>query len=177
MATEIELVEAAMGGSREAFSELAAGQWRRLIRLARSTVASQDGEDVVQEALLQAWKRLPSLRNPRSFGPWLTRIVVNRAIRWASRTRNNVPLRDDHEPTPELQTADHDSARQVERKIDVATALRLLSPRQRAVMHMTYIDGMSDSEIGEALGIGASSVRTHRLRAQQRLTWLNNGGR
>ena len=44
-----------------------------------------------------------------------------------------------------------------------------LTPRQRAVMHLTVVEGMSDSEIGTVMGIDAGSVRSHRRRARERL--------
>jgi RNA polymerase sigma factor (sigma-70 family) len=51
----------------------------------------------------------------------------------------------------------------------VEQVLSILAPRQRAVMYFTVIEGMSDSEIGRALGITAASVRSHRRRARERL--------
>ncbi len=45
-----------MDGDRDAFSDLAAAHWRRLLGLARSIVADLEAEDVVQEALIKAWE-------------------------------------------------------------------------------------------------------------------------
>ena len=54
----------------------------------------------------------------------------------------------------------------------MARLLAALAPRQRAVMHLTVIEGMSDGEIGRSLGITPGSVRAHRRRARQRLHGL-----
>jgi RNA polymerase sigma-70 factor (ECF subfamily) len=51
----------------------------------------------------------------------------------------------------------------------VERTLRRLAPRQRAVMHLTIVEGMSDAEIGRMLGIDPASVRSHRRRARERL--------
>jgi RNA polymerase sigma-70 factor (ECF subfamily) len=58
---------------------------------------------------------------------------------------------------------------------DVERTLRLLAPRQRAVMHLTVVEGMSDSEIGTVMGIDAASVRSHRRRARERLRQVLDG--
>ena len=52
---------------------------------------------------------------------------------------------------------------------EVERILKMLAPRQRAVMHLTVVEGMSDSEIGSVMGIDAASVRSHRRRAKERL--------
>lgn len=154
------LVRRAMEGNREAFSDLAAAQWRRLLGLARSIVADLEAEDVVQEALIKAWRKLPSLRNEAAFGAWLARIVANTAVAHVRRRRLLAPI-----DGVELAV----SAHSVEERIDVGRLLRRLAPRQRAVLHLTAVEGLTDSEIGKVLGITPSSVRAHRLRARRRL--------
>ena len=157
-----------MEGDREAFSDLAATHWRRLLALARSIVADLEAEDVVQDALIKAWKKLGSLREPSAFPAWLTRIVANTAVARARRRRFFEPI--DGVAVAALEAP-------VDLRIDVGKLLRGLAPRQRAVLHLTEVEGYSDREIGEALGISSSSVRVHRLRARRRLAKFNRGGK
>jgi RNA polymerase sigma-70 factor (ECF subfamily) len=160
------LVRRAMDGDRDAFSDLAATHWRRLLALARSIVADLEAEDVVQDALIKAWNKLGSLREPRAFPAWLTRIVANTAVARARRRRF-------FEPIDGVAVAAVEAP--VDVQIDVGRLLRSLPPRQRAVLHLTAVEGYTDSEIGEVLGISSSSVRVHRLRARRRLVELNRG--
>jgi RNA polymerase sigma-70 factor (ECF subfamily) len=162
------LVRRAMEGDRDAFSDLAAAHWRRLLGLARSIVADLEAEDVVQDALIKAWKKLGSLREPKAFSAWLTRIVANSAVAKARRRRFFEPI--DGVAVAAVETP-------VDLRIDVGRLLRGLPPRQRAVLHLTAVEGYTDSEIAEALGISSSSVRVHRLRARRRLDELNRGGK
>jgi RNA polymerase sigma-70 factor (ECF subfamily) len=164
---ESRLVQRAVDGDREAFSDLAAAPWRRLLALARSIVADLEAEDVVQDGLIKAWKKLGSLREPRAFSAWLTRIVANAAIARARRRRF-------FEPIDGVAVAAVEGP--VDARIDVGRLLHGLAPRQRAVLHLTTIEGFSDREIGEALGITSSSVRVHRLRARRRLAEMAGGG-
>ena len=167
MDNDSALVRRAMDGDPDAFSDLAAVHWRRLLGLARSIVADLEAEDVVQEALIKAWRKLGSLRDEKAFSAWLTRIVANTAVAKARRRRF-------FEPLDGVAVAVVEVPQDV--RIDVGRLLHRLAPRQRAVLHLTAVEGYTDREIAEALGISSSSVRVHRLRARRRLAELNRGG-
>jgi RNA polymerase sigma-70 factor (ECF subfamily) len=162
------LVRQAIDGDRGAFSDLAAKRWRRLLALARSIVADLEAEDVVQDALLTAWRKLGSLRDAAAFDAWLSRIVANAAVGRARRRRFFAPIDGVEVAAP---------GNPVEERIDVGRLLRRLAPRQRAVLHLTAVEGLTDSEIASVLGITPSSVRVHRLRARQRLQETVKEGR
>jgi len=163
----LRLVRRAVEGDREAFSDLAVAHWRRLLALARSIVADLEAEDVVQDGLIKAWKKIGSLRKAESFSAWLTRIVANTAVARARRRRVFQPINGAEVMAP---------GRTMDDRIDVQRLLVKLAPRQRAVLHLTAIEGLSDREIAEVLGITSSSVRVHRLRGRRRLSELAGRG-
>src|SRR5262245_24010008 len=79
--SEGALVRAAQGGSAEAMEELFRRHWPRAHRAAWLVVHdTAAAEDVAQEAFLAAVRSLDRFDRRRPFGPWLHRIVVNRAI-------------------------------------------------------------------------------------------------
>jgi RNA polymerase sigma-70 factor (ECF subfamily) len=162
------LVRRALRGDRGAFSDLVAGHWTPLVRLARSVVGEAEAEDAVQDGLVAAWRRLSSLRRPSAFSPWLSRVVVRACFKRVRRRRPWLPLDDAPEP---LAVTDPGGA------VDVERLLAALAPRQRAVMHLTVVEGMSDSEIAAVLDISAAGVRAHRRRARESLGHLLNGAR
>lgn len=154
------LVQQAALGDRSAFARLVESEWNRLVRLARSVVGDADAEDAVQDALIRAWKKLPGLDRPEAFPTWVARIVARGCLR---RTRRRRPIAALAEaPEPRIVSG-------IEASLDVERLLALLAPRQRAVMHLTVIEGLSDREIGTLLGITAGSVRAHRRRAREAL--------
>lgn len=158
------LVERARGGDRGAFSQLVELHWSPLVRLARSVVGELEAEDAVQEALVTSWKKLARLRKPEGFAAWVRRIVLRACFRRTRNRRRWTTLDDAPEPTTSSSPAG---------RLDVERILKRLAPRQRAVMHLTLVEGMTDREIGDALGIAAASVRSHRRRARQSLSsWL-----
>src|SRR6266508_4854906 len=78
--TDGELVAAALAGERAAFGELIDRHRPRAVGLARRLLGDPlEAEDVVQEALLQAYLGLEELRAPERFGAWLCGIAANLA--------------------------------------------------------------------------------------------------
>ncbi|MDH3746472.1 MAG: RNA polymerase sigma factor [Acidobacteriota bacterium] len=161
MSGHSELVTRAQEGDPVAFGCLVENQWTSLVRLARSVVGEAEAEDVVQEGLERAWRKLQGLREPAALGSWLSRIVLRVCFKHLRRRPGElvsleVVPEPAHEPNPGPE-------------LDVGRLLAALPPRQRAVMHLTVIEGMTDSEIAPILGITAGSVRAHRRRARQGL--------
>ena len=134
--------------------------WDRLVRLARSVVGEAEAEDVVQEGLMVVWRKLPQLANPDSFAAWTGRIVFRRCLRRNRQRRVNVALESISEPSYLSDPA---------AGVDAWRLLARLAPRQRAVLHLTAVEGMTDTEIGAVMGITAGSVRAHRRRARDRV--------
>ncbi|MEO8503359.1 MAG: sigma-70 family RNA polymerase sigma factor [Acidobacteriota bacterium] len=157
-------VRAAASGDREAFGLLVEAHWAGLVALARSVLAGRnEGEDVVQDALVLAWQRLATLRDPERFPVWVRRIVVRGCLRFLRQSRKLSEL-------PDLMVTPPTGVD----RVDLQRALRMLSPRQRAVMHLTA-EGRSDTEIAGILGIFPSTARVHRSRAARRLRQILGG--
>ncbi len=164
--TEIAgLVGRARGGDRDAFGDLVERLWAELVALARGVLAADDeAEDLVQDALVHAWRRLWTLRQPESFRPWVRRIVTRRCLSAARRRRPQEPL---------TETAGEPSSGTAEpqpgARLDAARLLGLLAPRQRAALYLTWIEGCTDREAGRLLGLRPATVRVHRHRGLARL--------
>jgi RNA polymerase sigma-70 factor (ECF subfamily) len=162
------LVRAAREGDREAFGVLVERAWDRLVRLARSVVGELEAEDAVQDGLVLAWGRLASLADPERFDAWVSRIVFRRCLRAARRQRGRVALEMVPEPAGSSDPAAALAAWQL---------LGRLAPRQRAVLHLTVVEGMTDAEIAPLLAITPASVRAHRRRARESVTRMLQGGK
>lgn len=157
---EPALVHRAQEGDRDAFAAIVRARWVPLVRLARSVVGDGDAEDAVQDALVVAWNQLSKLRDPESCSAWLSQIALRtclRRVRWRWRW---LPLEEAPEGSVENRP---------DQAIDIQRMLQGLAPRQRAVLHLTVIEGRTDREIADLMGITAASVRSHRRRARQSL--------
>jgi RNA polymerase sigma-70 factor (ECF subfamily) len=164
--SEIRLVRGARDGDRDAFAALVARHWNRSVRLARSVVGDADSEDAVQEGFLVAWRKMGSLRHPEAFSGWLTRILYRICLQ---KTKTSRPVSIDELDEPQSNPGN------LESDIDVERILRRLAPQQRAVMHLTIVEGMTDREISDALRIRPASVRAHRRRARESLSRVLRG--
>ncbi len=163
-----DLVRAARDGDREAFSLLVERKWARLVRLARSVLGDLEAEDAAQEGLIVAWSSLDRLADPDRFDAWVSRIVFRRCLRRARRSRGQLSLEVLPEPGHAPDVAD---------RLGVWQVLSRLAPRQRAVLHLTVVEGMTDAEIAPLLGITPASVRSHRRRARESAARMLKGGK
>jgi RNA polymerase sigma-70 factor (ECF subfamily) len=156
-ASEPVLVRAAQRGSAEAFAELFRRHWPRAHRAAWLVVHDATAaEDVAQEAFLAAVRSLDRFDRRRPFGPWLHRIVVNRAIDYARarELRREVAVAASDPVAPPDRTAP---------AADLLAALAALPPDQRAVIVMRHLLGFTPGEIATSLGLPRGTVNS-RLR-------------
>ena len=136
----------AQRGSGDALEKLFRAHWPRAYRAALLVVGdAAAAEDIAQESFLAAVRSLDRFDRRRPFGPWLHRIVVNRAIDFtrARRLRREIDLERIAEPAG------------VERELDsraeeIAVALSSLGPEQRAVIVLRYLLEYTPGEIGRA---------------------------
>ena len=87
------LVLGAILGNLEAFEELVLRYRPAVVRLARTVVGADDAEDVAQDALLLAFKALPTIEEPRRFAAWLSAITRHRALRFSQSENKHVRKR------------------------------------------------------------------------------------
>jgi RNA polymerase sigma-70 factor (ECF subfamily) len=157
-AGEPALVRAAQRGSADAFAELFRRHWPRAHRAAFLVIHDATAaEDVAQEAFMAAVRSLDRFDRRRPFGPWLHRIVVNRAIDYARARELRREVSGDVGAEP-VARCEPDAPSD-----DVLCALAALPPDQRAVIVMRHLLGFTPGEIARALGLPRGTVNS-RLR-------------
>jgi RNA polymerase sigma-70 factor, ECF subfamily len=158
-------IKAAQAGSQEALEELYRRHWPWAHRAAYLVVHdAAAAEDIAQESFLSAVRAIDRFDRRRPFGPWLNRIVVNRAIDWA-RAR---ALRSEAAIEAGVELPAPDEGGNVEaggRPYSDATlaALASLSPEHRAVVVLRYLLEYTPGEIAATLELPRGTVNS-RLR-------------
>jgi RNA polymerase sigma-70 factor (ECF subfamily) len=149
-------VRDAARGSEEALSELFRTMWPGAYRAAFLIVQDHGAaEDIAQEALVAAIRNLRSFDRRRPLGPWLHRIVVNRAIDW-TRVRKLRAEVLDTEPVGSFE-------QRLGYSDPVLAALASLPPDQRAVVVLRHLLEYTPGEIASMLDVPRGTVNS-RLR-------------
>mgnify|MGYP002403078629 CR=1 FL=1 len=157
------LVTRALDGDNEAFSDIVAQYSALMLRTAYMIVGDRDvAEDAVQDALIQAWNHLPSLRESGALRPWLMRIVVNQCISFKRRLARSTAFIlqsiSEQETNLNAQVADDYKGR-MERGWDLAQAIEDLPSKQRAVIVLHYYHGMTLPEMARTLQISENTLK------------------
>ena len=162
------LVLRARDGAQEAIDILVRTYMEQAFRVAYRVVGHrEDAEDLVQESFLAAYQYLESFEIGRPFGPWLIRIVLNRGsnLRRARARRSMEPETDGVSDAPSAL----DETERVDTGRVLRDALATLSERQRLIVTMFDVDGLTSTEIGEMLELAPGTVRWHLHEARRHL--------
>lgn len=144
---------------RALFDELYREQWWPMLRLATGLVDSVGAaEDVVQDAFVALYRNWSSLRDVAAAVGYLRTSVVN-GSRSALRRRMTARRHLHAVTEPPAEGADATSVLAAEHQV-VVQALIGLGARQREVLVLRYLSGLSDPEIAEATGLTEAGVRS-----------------
>jgi RNA polymerase sigma-70 factor (ECF subfamily) len=158
-----------LAGDTAAFESLVRRYRRPALACAESILGdSAEADDVVQDAMLQSYEKLALLRAPEHFGGWLMTIVRRRAM--------NVLRSPHHRRRAILDTAAQVEARQRPDHYLVAArtreavwrALDALPEREREVLLLSDLDGLSHADIAAILGISVFMSRRYLSKARRR---------
>ncbi len=153
-----DLIEAAQRGDQAAFVDLVRSRGDRFFGIALRILRDIDrAEDALQDALVIAWRDLPSLRDPDRFDAWVHRVLTNVCVAHASRERrraSNLTV------IPCGDVATHDDVQGVADRDQLDRGFRRLVPEERAVLVLHHYVGYAPSEIAELLGVPAGTVRS-----------------
>ncbi|MGQ0456676.1 MAG: sigma-70 family RNA polymerase sigma factor [Hyphomicrobium sp.] len=166
---EAGLVARAAAGDAVAFRTLTERHLRGVVAIARRMLRDDaEAEDVAQEAFLRLWRSGATLDvGPLGVRPWLRRVASNLCIdRSRGRARLQVVEELPEIPEPAKQLAALESE---ELRLRVDQALKNLPDRQRLALTLFHYEGMSQVEVGEAMGISDEAVESLLSRARRQL--------
>ena len=145
---------------REAFSEAVWAIRASMLRTAMSFLRSRaDAEDAVQDAVLVAWERLGTLRDPSAFRMWMM-VILSNSCRTMLRKKKRIVLSQEVEPQ---QAQTDDAARML------WEAVLALDERMRLPIVLHYYEGFSIEEIAVIVRAPKGTVAARMSRARERL--------
>jgi RNA polymerase sigma-70 factor (ECF subfamily) len=163
---------------RHAFSELVR-RHQSAVRttLRRLTAGNQAlADDLAQESFMLAYRNLKSFRQEAQFSTWLYRIATNAFLAHARKRREELlgdrdaEIADDEgDDDAPAGSAGPDQVRAATLRMDMDRALAVLSEGERAAIVQCYHHDLSHEEAAQVLNCPVGTVKTHILRAKQKL--------
>lgn len=168
-------LDAIVGGSRVAFTQLYAGLQPKMQRYAAGLMAGDSGlaADAVDEAFMAIWRSAANYKGAGSAEGWIRHIVRNKVID-ALRKRRERPLASD-EAVRQLEAIadDADTPAQAAEKKDTANELKValarLTPEHREVIWLCYYEDKPLSDIAVLVGCPDNTVKTRLFHARKQL--------
>ena len=171
LADERQLVLQAQDGDAEAFGRIYDGYVERIYRFVFFRVDDQQtAEDITSQVFLKAWSNLDRFEFTRTpYIAWLYTIAHNTVIDHYRTRKVTTALED-------VQLSQPDDAEAVENQIDltvemqtIKAAMQSLTEDQQQVLHLRFIEGMSNTEIAQQLGKREGAIRALQMRGLQAL--------
>ena len=173
---EHSAIRAVLAGDTEAYRALVVRHSPALFRVAfRITGNEADADEVVQEAFLRGYQRLPSFQFRAGFGTWIYRIAANCAFDFAQRRRPDASPQNEsdegrmQEQVPDLAAGPERLLLSLEMAEQQQFAMHALTPLERTAFLLRHVEDQSTSEIAEALNMAPNAVKQAVFRAVQKL--------
>jgi len=171
LSTEKEQVDAARRGDRRAFEMLYRSHVGRIFALCLRLEGDRDeAELLVQDAFVQAWRKLDRFRGQSTFGTWLHRLTVNLVLdrKRADQRRNRREVATDLEENTAAMSATTAPERVVDR-LELERAIAALPEGARMVFVLKEIEGYPTQDIADRLGVAEGTIKAQAFRARRML--------
>ena len=138
--------------------------------VARRVSTPVEVDDIVQDVFLRMQRSVADLRDEERFGPWVYQ-VARSAIAEHRRARARHPLVASHTPDPAEVPSEPDDNREVERQVAtyLAPFVAMLPSPYREALTLTELEGLTQKEAAEMLGISLSGMKSRVQRGRERL--------
>jgi len=163
--SDAEITKIVLNGEKQAFA-LLVERYERPVRASALNVLGDYhlAADAAQDAFVKAYEKLPGLRKPASFGPWLMKITRRCALDLARRTPREAQL--EPQLAAEIESRD---VRLDQDKQSLLAALAKLPKAEHQVIMLRYLGGNSVKDVAGIVGRSVGTVTKQLSRAHRRL--------
>ena len=174
---DVQLIHSVLSGDDAAFDVLVEKYEKGVHALAWRKIGDfHDAEEITQDAFLQAYKKLSTLKNPHQFAGWLYVIANRLCIDWlrkqkpAMQSLENTPVEDIEEISYRYHVSQQQQTRNAEHHHEIVKKLLAKLPEsERTVVTLYYLGEMTMKEISKFLGVSVKTISSRLHRARKRL--------
>ena len=180
----VELIHRILSGDDEAFNVLVRKYQRRVHALIWRKIGDfHIAEEITQDAFLQVYKKLSTLKHPNLFDGWLYVIANRLCLNWIQRNKPAIRHQSiEATPIEEIEKSfyanyesEHREAETAEHRREIVkNLLEQLPESERTVVTLHYLGEMTCQAIGEFLGVSPNTVKSRLQRARNRLKEQEN---
>ena len=174
---DVQLIHSVLSGDDAAFDLLVKKYEKGVHALAWRKIGDfHYAEEITQDAFLQAYKKLSTLKNPHQFAGWLYVIADRLCIDWmrkqkpAMQSLENTPMEKIEEVSYRDHVSEQQRIRSAERRHEIVKKLlEKLPESERTVVTLYYLGEMTTKEISKFLGVSVKTIGSRLRRARARL--------
>ena len=184
--SDSEIIRRIIDGDVNSFEYLLKKYQDHVLRIVTKHIPYNEVEEMAQEVFVRAYQALPGFKQEGSFRQWLSAIAVRTCYdfwrkRYRSRELPMSDLTDSHQGWLEKTLSNqsdksfHEKGREKEARELLDWALSKLSARDRMVIELVYLEGLSVKEAAGLLGWSVSNVKVRSFRSRKKLKTLLTG--
>ncbi len=176
---DVQLIRKTLLGDDSAFAILVQKYEKSVHALVWRKIGDfHHAEEVTQDTFLQAYKKLGTLRDPKSFAGWLYVIANRLSLNWIQRSKPKSPPQSlEATPIVEIEESSYTHYMSDQRETEVEehrsevakTLLEKLPESERTVVTLHFLGEMTTKEIGNFLGVSVNTIKSRLRRGRERL--------
>ena len=174
---DVQLIQKVLSGEDTAFSTLVEKYRKGVHAFAWRKIGDfHHAEEITQDAFVQVYRNLATLKNPNQFAGWLYVIANRLCIRWnqKQKTRSQslgvTSMAEIDATSYNRYTSEQREKEATERRLEIVNRLlQKLPESERTIMTLFYLGEMTAKEIGKLLGVSINTIKSRLRRARKRL--------
>lgn len=162
---EEQLIEKAQKGDKQAFTDLVLGIKIELYKIAKSRITNEsDIDDAIQETMIELFKSIKKLRDPKKFKMWAIKILINKCNKiYKKKHKKDISI-DEYNVEKFIIT---NSFKEIEADINFYNLIKNLKYEERIIIILYYMEKYTTKEISKILHMKENTVKSHFFRAKK----------
>ncbi len=169
-----ELIKRAQDGEEDAFTQIIVSMEGELYKVARTRLECEDDiNEAVQETIIQTFKSIKKVKEPRFFKTWLIKILINNCNKVYNKRKKNRTFEYDENV---IYDEGYSSIEESNDKMDFFFMIKKLNYNERIALTLYYVEKFTTKEISKILKEPESTIKNRILRAKNKLRMEFEGG-